>query len=74
MVGLTNRQRAVLSVIIQSLEEKGYPPTLREIGARLGIGSTKGVSDHLLALERKGFIRTGEPGKSRTIQVLRREP
>jgi repressor LexA len=74
MVVLTNRQRAVLSVIIQSLDEKGYPPTLREIGARLGISSTKGVSDHLLALKRKGFIRTGEPGKSRTIQVLRREP
>ncbi|MCA9522077.1 MAG: transcriptional repressor LexA, partial [Myxococcales bacterium] len=35
---------------------RGYPPTIREIGAHMGIGSTNGVSDHLKALERKGYL------------------
>ena len=53
---LTDRQAAVLRVIQESIAEKGYPPTLREIGLRLNIRSTNGVNDHLRALERKGYI------------------
>ena len=42
---LTDRQRAVLEFISQSIERRGYPPTLREIGEHMGIRSTNGVND-----------------------------
>ena len=64
MVGLTQRQQMVLDFIRQSITDRGYPPTLREIGARMGIRSTNGVNDHLRALERKGYL-TREDMKSR---------
>src|SRR5271170_1023569 len=51
MQGLTQRQQMVLVFIRQSISDRGYPPTLREIGARMGIRSTNGVNDHLRALE-----------------------
>ena len=53
MQKLTDRQRAVLEFISESISDRGFPPTLREIGNRLGIRSTNGVNDHLRALERK---------------------
>jgi DNA-binding MarR family transcriptional regulator len=53
---LTQRQRSILDFVVSFLRERGYPPTLREIGAYFGIKSTNGVSDHLRALERKGYI------------------
>src|SRR3984885_6245247 len=56
MQGLTQRQQLVLACIRQSITDRGYPPTLREIGARMGIRSTNGVNDHLRALERKGYL------------------
>jgi SOS-response transcriptional repressor LexA len=65
---LTEKQRAVLGFISQSVRERGYPPTVREIGAALGIKSTNGVNDHLTALERKGAIRR-DPLVSRGITV-----
>jgi repressor LexA len=49
---LTDRQRMVLEYICVSIQDRGYPPTLREIGLKLGIRSTNGVNDHLRALER----------------------
>ncbi|MEM9190551.1 MAG: transcriptional repressor LexA [Myxococcota bacterium] len=64
---LTDRQKAVLSFITVSIDERGYPPTLREIGNHLGIRSTNGVNDHLRALERKGYL-TREDMKSRTLR------
>jgi repressor LexA len=64
MQGLTQRQQMVLDYIRQSITDRGYPPTLREIGARMGIRSTNGVNDHLRALERKGYL-TREDMKSR---------
>jgi repressor LexA len=67
MQKLTDRQRAVLSYISNSIQERGYPPTLREIGNHLGIRSTNGVNDHLRALERKGYL-TREDMKSRTLR------
>src|SRR6476620_4759000 len=53
---LTDRQKAVLEFISQSIESRGYPPTLREIGEHMGIRSTNGVNDHLKALEKKGYL------------------
>lgn len=67
---LTERQRAVLDFISDSITQRGYPPTLREIGNHLGIRSTNGVNDHLRALERKGYL-TREDMKSRTLRLVR---
>jgi repressor LexA len=67
MQKLTERQRAVLDFIVESIQDRGYPPTLREIGNHLGIRSTNGVNDHLRALERKGYL-TREDMKSRTLR------
>ena len=67
MQGLTDRQQQVLHYIRQSITERGYPPTLREIGAYMGIRSTNGVNDHLRALERKGYL-TREDMKSRALR------
>ena len=67
---LTPRQQKVLNHITASLERRGYPPTLREIAAHLGINGTLGVMKHLEALARKGFIRR-EPGDSRGIALAR---
>src|SRR5579863_289741 len=69
MQGLTQRQQMVLDYIRQSITERGYPPTLREIGARMGIRSTNGVNDHLRALERKGYL-TREDMKSRALRPI----
>ncbi len=70
MQKLTDRQRAVLEFISLSIHDRGYPPTLREIGNHLGIRSTNGVNDHLRALERKGYL-TREDMKSRTLRLVR---
>lgn len=67
MQKLTQRQKAVLDYICESIQDRGYPPTLREIGNHLGIKSTNGVNDHLRALERKGYL-TREDMKSRTLR------
>jgi len=67
MQKLTDRQKAVLDFIVESIHDRGYPPTLREIGNHLGIRSTNGVNDHLRALERKGYL-TREDMKSRTLR------
>jgi repressor LexA len=66
MDGLTDRQLEVLRFIAREIEERGYPPTIREIGEALDIRSTNGVNDHLKALERKGFL-TRDPVKSRAL-------
>ena len=67
MQGLTSRQQQVLEFIRSSIHDRGYPPTLREIGAHMGIRSTNGVNDHLRALERKGYLRR-EDMKSRALR------
>jgi repressor LexA len=67
MQGLTDRQQQVLEYIRSSIADRGYPPTLREIGAHMGIRSTNGVNDHLRALERKGYL-TREDMKSRALR------
>ncbi len=66
---LTDRQYRILEYLYETIKEEGYPPTLREIGKDFGISSTKGVSDHLDALERKGWIRK-EEGRARGIRLV----
>ncbi len=72
MQGLTKRQEQTLDFIRHSIEDRGYPPTLREIGEYMGIRSTNGVNDHLRALERKGYLRR-EDMKSRALRLVKVE-
>lgn len=67
---LTARQRNILDYIIEYQDGHGFPPTIREIGEFFNIKSTNGVSDHLRALERKGYIaRSGQ--QSRGLSILK---
>jgi repressor LexA len=66
---LTQRQRDILDFISTSIDRRGYPPTLRDIGDHFGIRSTNGVSDHLKALEKKGFLAR-EDLKSRAMRPV----
>lgn len=66
---LTERQRQALEYITECLNDRGYPPTLREIGEHMGIRSTNGVNDHLKALERKGYL-VREELKSRALRPV----
>lgn len=66
---LTERQKEILNFISASITERGYPPTLREIGEHFGIRSTNGVNDHLKALEKKGHLRR-EDLKSRAMRPV----
>lgn len=66
---LTARQAEILRWIADFSATHQMPPSLREIGAAMHITSTNGVNDHLVALERKGYIRRGSM-KSRTVIVL----
>jgi repressor LexA len=70
MEELTKRQQEVLAGIRLIFAETGYPPTVRELGERLGLRSSCTVQRHLEALERKGFIRRN-PTKARTIEITR---
>src|SRR5438093_13358483 len=66
---LTQRQREILDFISASIVERGFPPTLREIGEHFNIRSTNGVNDHLKALEKKGHLRR-EDLKSRAMRPI----
>ncbi len=65
--GLTKRQEEVLECICDYVEDHGYPPSIREIGERFKIQSLRGVTVHLDALQRKGFIARGS--NPRSIQI-----
>ena len=65
--GLTKRQEAILRFIIECIRDNGCPPTIAEIGEEFGISSTNGVNDHLLALDKKGYIERSS--KARGIHV-----
>ena len=66
--GLTVRQRKVLEVIRESVERRGYPPTVREIGEAVGLTSTSSVSHQLMTLQKKGFLRR-DPSRPRAVDV-----
>ena len=68
MKRLTARQKEILDFIARSIEDNGYPPTVREVADRFKI-SVKGSYDHIKALEKKGQIECG-PGRSRAIRIL----
>jgi repressor LexA len=65
---LTSRQRKILDVIRDAVTDRGYPPSIREIGEAVGLTSTSSVHSQLEALQRKGFIRR-DPTKPRAIEV-----
>ena len=65
---LTDRQREVLEVIDQSMRDRGYPPSVREIGEKVGLTSPSTVHSHLNTLQRLGFLRR-DPTKPRAIEV-----
>jgi repressor LexA len=66
--GLTPRQRRVLEVISDSVERRGYPPSMREIGEAVGLTSTSSVAHQLATLERKGFLRR-DANRPRAVEV-----
>ena len=66
--GLTQRQRAILDVIRQSVEVRGYPPTMREIAHAAGLASPSSVKYQLGELEAKGFIRR-DPSRGRAVEI-----
>ena len=66
---LSKRQGEILKYIKSCIIKKGYPPSVREIGAAVGLSSSSSVHSNLEALEKKGYIRKS-PNKSRTIEVV----
>jgi repressor LexA len=67
--GLTERQRQTLEYIAEAVAERGYPPSVREIGQAMGLASSSTVHSHLQALQKKGYLRI-DPTKPRAIEVL----
>ena len=65
---ITARQRQVLDFIEQQLRERGYPPSVREIGEAIGLTSPSTVHSHLNTLQRLGYLRR-DPTKPRAIEV-----
>ena len=57
LVPLTDRQKQIYEFLSVTVREKGYAPSIPEIGQRFKIASTRGVFDHLQALEKKGYIK-----------------
>ncbi|AKG04507.1 repressor LexA [Salimicrobium jeotgali] len=69
MTNLSKRQQEILNFIKQEVIDKGYPPSVREIGKYVGLASSSTVHGHLARLEKKGFIRR-DPTKPRAIEVI----
>ncbi|ORB86504.1 repressor LexA [Mycobacterium kansasii] len=65
---LTERQRTILNVIRNSVTNRGYPPSIREIGDAVGLTSTSSVAHQLRVLERKGYLRR-DPNRPRAVDV-----
>ena len=65
---LTPRQREILNVISQSMQDRGYPPSVREIGEAVGLNSPSTVHNHLNTIQKMGFLRR-DPTKPRAIEV-----
>jgi len=69
MEKLTTKQEIILKIIKQLIAKNGYPPTVREIGAKANLNSPATIHFHLTKLEEKGYIKKGN-SKNRTIEVL----
>ena len=69
MAMLSAREEQILQLISDQIEERGYPPSVREIGQAVGLKSTSTVHGYLSSLERKGYIRR-DAAKPRAIEVI----
>jgi len=69
---LTGRQREIWSFLVDYVDRHGYPPTVREIGAEVGLASPSTVHAHLANLERAGLLRR-DPTKPRALELVGRE-
>jgi repressor LexA len=67
--GLTPRQQKVLATIKDSIEKRGYPPSMREIGSAVGLTSSSSVAHQLKTLEEKGFLKR-DPKRPRALEVF----
>ncbi len=67
--GLTPRQQRVLAHIKESIERRGYPPSMREIGEAVGLTSSSSVAHQLRVLEQKGFLKR-DPNRPRALEVF----
>ena len=67
---LTKRQQTVLEVIRDWIRQRGYPPTIRELGKLLGIKSLRGVTTHLDAIAKKGFLKRESRARSISLSDL----
>ncbi len=67
--GLTPRQQRVLAHIKEAIEKRGYPPSMREIGASVGLTSTSSVAHQLRVLEEKGYLKR-DPNRPRALEVF----
>ena len=65
---LTGKRRQILDFIAEEIRERGYPPSVREIGEAVGLTSSSTVHSHLQVLQRQGFLRR-DPTKPRAISV-----
>jgi repressor LexA len=69
---LTERQQEIWNYLIEYVDDHGYPPTVREIGERVGLASPSTVHAHLANLERAGLLRR-DPTKPRALELIGRE-
>ena len=69
MTDLTERQRQVLEFIDAEVRDRGYPPSVREIGEAVGLSSSSTVHAHLAALQDKGFLKR-DPTKPRAMELV----
>jgi repressor LexA len=67
--GLTPRQKRILAVLRDAIEQRGYPPSIREIGEAVGLASSSSVAHQLRVLEQKGFIKR-DPNRPRALEVF----
>jgi repressor LexA len=70
---ISERQREILDLIIETVRRRGYPPSVREIGEAVGLSSPSTVHSHLSALVEAGLLRR-DPSKPRAIEVIEEEP
>jgi repressor LexA len=69
---ITERQREILDLIMETVRRRGYPPSVREIGEAVGLSSPSTVHSHLSALVEAGVLRR-DPSKPRAIEVIEQE-
>ncbi|MGI9084119.1 MAG: transcriptional repressor LexA [Aeromicrobium sp.] len=69
LTGLTPRQQKVLVFLREEIEQRGYPPSMREIGAAVGLASTSSVAHQLRVLEKLGYVKR-DPNRPRALEIF----